>query len=320
VALPFPDHIPGVLSTLSTAPDLAGDRFLVTGADGFVGVPFCRRLATLGGEVHAVAPRARPDEGGVHWHGADLERPGTGRELMASVRPDVLFHLVSQVAEAPGLEGVLPSFHSGLASTVYLLAAAAELGCRRFVQVGSQEEPEPGEPQVVPASPQAAARWAAAAYARMFFRLYETPVVRVRLFTVYGPGQEDYDELVPGLIRALLAGEEPSVPAGGRPVDWVYLDDVVDGLVAASRVSGLEGRRLDLGSGKLVPVRTVVEELYARLAPGHEPEVGAASDKPAEQVRTANSAETEELLGWKAVTSLADGLDATVAWYREHLR
>jgi nucleoside-diphosphate-sugar epimerase len=153
----------------------------------------------------------------------------------------------------------------------------------------------------------------------MFHQLWGTPVVLARLFMVYGPEQRDLSKVVPHVTLALLRGAQPKLASGKRPVDWVYVDDVVDGLLRVGLVPGLEGMQVDLGSGKLVPVRTVVERLYELVAPGAEPPFGGIPDRPMEQVRVARSDESDELLGWSAQVSLDEGLASTVDWYRGEL-
>lgn len=299
----------------------SGLTFLVTGASGFIGSHLCRRLAALGGEVHACSRYRRPEGAEVErWHRVDLCEPGAAAKLVAEVSPDIVYHLASYVSGNRDREAVLPTFHANLASTVYLLDALAAAGsCRRIVQTGSLEEPEPGEPAVSPASPYAAAKWAASTYGRMFHHLYQTPVVMVRLFMVYGPAQRDLTKLVPYVTLSLLQGQQPRLSSGKRPVDWIYVEDVVDGLVLAADRPGLEGRRIDLGSGKLLPTRTVVELLYSVLAPEEEPPFGSLPDRKMEQVRVARSDEAHELLAWSPTVELEEGLETTVDWYRREL-
>ena len=78
---------------------------------------------------------------------------------------------------------------------------------------------------------------------RSFHDLYGHPVVVARLFMVYGPGQWALSKLIPSTILTLLRGEAPKVSSGERPVDWVYIDDVVDGILACAVASGVEGQR-----------------------------------------------------------------------------
>ncbi|RMH19698.1 MAG: NAD(P)-dependent oxidoreductase [Acidobacteria bacterium] len=297
------------------AVDVKGARVLVTGASGFIGGRLCRRLVEGGAEVHAVR-WASPlrDGAGLVEHRLDLTDEKAAGELYESVRPEVVFNLASRVAGARDLELLLPTFHANLAAAVYLMAAAARHGCRRFVQIGSLEEPE-GEATAVPSSPYAAGKWAASGYGRMCHALYGLPIVFARLFMVYGPGQHDLKKLIPYTILSLARGATPSFSSGSRPVDWVYVDDVVEGLLRLATAPGLEGRRLDLGSGTLHTVRQVVETLFALLAPGTSPSFGGREDRIMEQVRKADLEATEKHLGWRPATPLEAGLRATVDWY-----
>ncbi len=299
--------------------ELAGRSVLVTGASGFIGSHLCRRLAHAGATVHATSRHAQDEEEGLLWHCADLADAAAVRALVETTEPEVLFHLASHVAGSRSLELVAPTFHANLASTVYLLEAATETGCRRFVQAGSLEEGEDGAPPAVPASPYAAAKAAASSYARMFHALYETPIVVARLFMVYGPAQRDLKKLIPYVILSLLRGEPVKLSSGTRRVDWVYVDDVVEGLLRLALAEGVEGRQVDLGTGELVTVRGVVEKLFEQLAPGERPVFGDLADRSMEQVRAARVGETAELLGWRPPTSLDDGLAATVDYYRAEL-
>jgi UDP-glucose 4-epimerase len=296
--------------------DYHGSRVLVTGASGFIGRRLCRRLKELGADVAAASRQPAPEEPIGRWHQVDLTAVDTAGSLVAAAKPDVVFHLASQVTESRERATVLPTFHANLASTVYLLDAVAEHGCRRIVQTGSLEEPEPGDPVSTPASPYAAAKWSASAYGRMFHQLWGTPVVLARLFMVYGPEQRDLTKIVPHVISSLLAGREPKLASGKRPVDWVYVDDIVEGLLRVGVVAGLEGEQVDLGSGKLVPVRSVVERLYTLLGAGKEPPWGGVADRAMEQVRVARAEDSEEQLGWMPAMALDDGLARTVEWYR----
>jgi nucleoside-diphosphate-sugar epimerase len=203
-------------------------------------------------------------------------------------------------------------------TTVNLLTTATELGVDRIVLVGSLEEPGRGELATVPSSPYAASKWAAGDYARMFHALFGTPVVIARTFMVYGPGQVDGRKLVPYVTRALLRGVAPELSSATRPVDWIYVDDVVDGLLALGVTPGAGGESFDVGSGQLVPVRDVVLQLADIIRPSVEIEFGAVPDRPLEQVRVADATDTKARIGWEAQVALRDGLERCVEWYAEH--
>ena len=299
---------------------IAGRLVLVTGASGFIGSALCRRLSLAGAEVHGVSRTERADtDSCARWYKCRLDDIDAVRGLLKNSKPDFIFHLASHVAGSRAVELVLPTFSGNLASTVNLLTAATELGCERILLTGSLEEPVPGPEHAVPSSPYAAAKFAASAYGRMFHALYNTPAVILRLFMVYGPGQQDLRKLVPYVVLSLLKGDTPQVSSGVRKADWIYIDDVVDGYLAAIAANGIDGETIDLGTGRLESVRTVVEELWGLIDPRVQPAFGSIPERAMEQTRTADAERSYRRLGWRAQVGLRDGLRRTSEWYREQL-
>jgi UDP-glucose 4-epimerase len=134
----------------------------------------------------------------------------------------------------------------------------------------------------------------------------------------YGPGQDER-KLVPYVIRSLLEEKAPQLSSGRQQIDWIYIDDVIEGFVAAAQAPDIEGQTIDLGSGKLVPIRAVVADLMTVIGSKVQPIFGALPDRPLERPRTANIADAYQKLGWMASTPLAAGLERTTEWYRERL-
>ncbi len=291
---------------------------LVTGASGFIGSALCQRLHKLGVTVTGVATHPREDlSPELQWSFGDLSDASYVRQLLKQSQPEVVFHLASQVTGARDVEIVVPTLQSNLVSTVNLLTACEQLGCRRIVLTGSLEEPEGTDP--VPPSPYAAAKWAGSGYARMFHALYNTPVTTARLFMVYGPDQKDVNKLIPYVIRSFLAGETPRLSSGIREVDWIYVDDVVAGYLAlASAPQQIEGQSLDIGSGQLVSIRRVVEEIHDLMQPGIELSWGSIKDRPMERICVADVTTTSKAIDWQPQTPLRSGLRQTIEWYRKN--
>ena len=293
---------------------LEGRTVLVTGASGFIGGATVRRLAAAGARVHATTRRDPPVIPEVSaWHRVDLLNPVATRDLVSQVRPEVVIHLAGHPVAARGPEQVLPSFQGNLVTTVNLLTAAAGTGPARVVLAGSLEEPAEG----AATSPYALSKKAAGEYGELFHRLYGLPVVRCRIFMTYGPGQADLGKLIPSVALALLRGEAPRIASGSRLVDWIFVTDVADGLVAAAAASGLDGGVVDLGSGELVTVRDVVETLVELTGTGARPEYLSRPERQHEEVRAADTSGSKARFGWTPSITLRDGLTRTVEWCRQ---
>ena len=293
---------------------LEGRRVLVTGASGFIGTRLTARLLEEGAEVHGIS-RSERATAGMRWITMDMTKAQGLAAVVADVSPDVVFHLASQVTGSRDVEAVLPTLNDNLVGAVNLLFAASTAGCPRVILTGSLEEPAGEEPEPDPVSPYAAAKFAASAYGRMFHRLYDLAVVNLRVFMVYGPGQRDERKLVPYVINSLLRNSPPRLSSGVREVDWVYVDDVVDAFLVAAVSDGAAGETLDVGSGALVSVRNLVEQIVRVMGPDVNPEFGALPDRTAERVRVADVGRTMQLTGWSPKTPLGEGLAKTIEWY-----
>lgn len=304
---------------MSEPNSLQGQKILVTGASGFLGMNLCRRLSGCGANVTGISRSPEPVESHCRqWLRADMSDIDAVQDAFTTAEPQIIFHLSGHGVGSPDLEHVLPTFRNDLLTTVNVLTVAAKKQVRRFIMAASLEEPQPGATDALPSTPYAAAKWASSSYAKMFHRLYGTPVVITRPMMAYGPGQKSH-KLIPYVICSLLKGQSPKLSSGNRGADWVYVSDVSDGMLAAAVTPGVEGCSFDLGSGTLVTIRDLVEQIAEIIANGVVPQFGALPDRPMEKVRIANIAEPAEKLGWKQSTPLRAGLEQTIEWYRKEL-
>jgi nucleoside-diphosphate-sugar epimerase len=184
---------------------LAAKSILITGANGFIGRHLTKRLISEGAVVHAVSRCVQTSvQERLCWYQAEVSDIDTVRRLVLKTKPDTIFHLAGHVCGRPDLNQVLLTFEANLKSTVNMLTAAAENGSPRVVLAASLAEPVYGQGEQFPSSPFAASKWAGTAYGQMFHALYNLPVVIARIFMAYGPGQRDYEKLIPHVITCLL--------------------------------------------------------------------------------------------------------------------
>ena len=292
-------------------------KVLVTGSRGFLGAAVCRLLQSRGAVVHGVGRSST--EGGFEvdaYHSVDLSVADTADDLMAKVQPQYIIHLAGCSVARREPDWIETTLRANLLTTVNILRGAQCHAVTKTVLAGSLEEPDITENNVIPTSPYAASKWAASGYARMIHELYRIRVVIARIFMVYGPGQKELQKLIPYVCLSAMAGKPPSLMSGTRLVDWVYVDDVADGLVRLLQTGPIDGSHVDIGTGRLVSTGDVAELICRLAGTGVCPDIGAIPDRAMEQIRKADVEQTIEVIGWRPKIALEDGLERTFEWYK----
>lgn len=249
---------------------------LVAGATGFVGSAVARRLLADGWRVVAPVRRTSGDRHRLSGlSGLDVVEVGgyTADELRAAFakKPEVVFNLASTGVAGKADPDDLVAGNVTL--MLNLLRAAGEVGVRRFVHTGSCFEyaaVPAGElmtesSPAVPWSVYGAAKLASVHLARTAAVMWKVPLVVLRLFGVYGPGEAP-KRLVPYLIDRLRKGEASDLTPGTQVRDLLYIDDAADAFTSVADHTGVgdDGRIFNVCTGVPVAVRQVGETM-ARL-------------------------------------------------------
>ncbi len=245
------------------------------------------------------------------------------RSTRLKVRPDRIFHLAAYGSHRQEHDcGEM--FRANVLGLYNLLVATKDDAYKAFVVVGSSSEygrktaPMCEGDVLVPETFYAATKAAATEIAIGFAKTFDKPVVIVRPFSVYGPGEADH-RLIPTICRSIIRGE-PMVFDPIQKHDWIFVDDFIEGVVEVSEnAKKLQGQVVNIGTGRQFENRDVLEilEMTAdKKANITETKQFHTSDSPVWQADN----EKLEKLGWKARTSLVGGLEKTFKFYENKYR
>jgi UDP-glucose 4-epimerase len=306
-------------------------KCLVTGGAGFIGSNLVDALLARGDEVtvvdNLVTGRLANLDGalaaGAELAEIDIRDAEALAALAAERKPEAVFHLAAQIDVRKSIED--PAFDAAVnvGGTANVLEAArgANSGRVIFVSTGGaiygegagQQLPLDESTAIAPLSAYGQSKYAAEGYLALFERLYGLSTMALRLGNVYGPRQDPLGEAgVIAIFCGLLAsGGRPKIFGDGTQTrDYLYVGDVVAAALAASESTATGP--VNLGTGREASVLELAE-ILGRLggAENFEPEFAPARAGEVQRI-SLDAARAERELGWRATTSLEDGLRLTL--------
>jgi UDP-glucose 4-epimerase len=307
-------------------------RFLVTGGAGFIGSHIACALLRQGAFVRildnlSTGTRANLDalrgcgaSGQMEFLEADVRDPVRVAEAVQAI--DIIFHEAAFVSVPESMERPQECFDVNISGTTILLEAARKAGVGRAVLASSAAVyGDAGAPPLVedgptrPLSPYAASKISGEILGGLYTEAFGLPVVSLRYFNVYGPRQRPdsaYAAVVPVFIRELQRAGAVTVYGDGRQTrDLIFVEDVVHANLLAAEHPAAAGQVLNVCTGQPTRVLDLLEALTS-LMPGAPPPRFEAQ-RPGDIYESLGSpAAAESRIGFRAATSLLDGLRACV--------
>jgi CDP-glucose 4,6-dehydratase len=311
----------------------------VTGATGLVGSWLTRRLAEAGaGAVCLVrdwVPQSELVRSGVlervNVVRGDLRDRDALERVLGEYEIDTVIHLAAQTIVGIANRNPVSTFESNIQGTWNLLEACRRSPAVRSIVIASSDKAY-GDQETLPYTedaplqgrhPYDVSKSCADLIAHTYAKTYGLPVAITRCGNFYGGGDLNWNRIVPGTIRSVVRGKRPVIRSDGQYVrDYFYVEDGAAAyLLLAEQLycrEELRGQAFNFSNELQISVLELVNRILEAMGSSLEPDVrNQASNEIRHQYLSAERARA--VLNWSPLFTLEEGLERTIAWYREFL-
>jgi len=309
-------------------------KVLVTGGAGFIGSQLVEKLL---GEGHNVAivddfndfydPKIKRANISavakeIAVHDVDLRDGEKVADLFRKEKFDAVFHLAARAGVRPSIQQPQLYYDTNVAGTLRLLEGARTSGAARFIFASSssvygaaKQVPFSEEEHLTQTlSPYAATKIAGEFLCSTYSHLYKMRIVALRYFTVYGARQRP-DLAIHQFSRKIHAGEPiDQFGDGTTRRDYTYIDDIIQGTMAALKYEGPMFDVFNLGESETIQLRDLIAAIEKTLA--KKAKINRLPEQPGDMPLTcADISKARKLLGYNPKTKFEDGLPKFVDWF-----
>ncbi len=314
-------------------------QVLVTGAGGFIGSHLVGMLADRGARVRAfVHYNSRDDWGNLRFVteeqlarvtvvAGNVEDSGSVDQAVEGT--ECVFHLAALIGIPYSYTAPRSYVATNITGTVNMLDAVRRHGVPRMVHTSTSEAY--GTAQYAPIdeahplqgqSPYSASKIGADKIVESYYRSFEVPVATIRPFNTYGPRQSAR-AVIPTIISQLLSGRDTVELGSLTPErDLTYVEDTCRGFLAVAECDAALGETINVGNGRAVTIGELAKMIVDMVNPSARivsVESRVRPDKSEVMKLVCANAKAADLLGWRPLVSLTEGLGRTVEFVREHL-
>lgn len=307
---------------------LSLEPIAVTGASGFIGQHVVRALVESGCRPVLLTrslmrdDRLRINGQKLTSEQVDLTDDRSVQDVFKRVSPTTLLHLAGTRGRFDSRGALVACMEANFHASMRMLEAAMNAGVRRIVIMGSAEEfgnqrgPLAESLPLLATSAYGVSKAEASAGALAMHERTGCPVVVVRPFSVYGPGQPS-SMFVAEAIESAVNEVSFAMSLGEQKRDLIFIDDVVRGTIAAASAVGIEGRVINLGTGQAHRLRDVAERIWQMTGTQAQLLIGNRETRDEELYDTwADITTAKRLLDWEPTVDLESGLKLTIDFAR----
>ena len=300
------------------------EKLLIVGGTGFIGKNLTQKALDNGFTTSVLSlniPKQDYQVSGVKYFQANITNLDQLKEIFLNKKFDYVINLSGYVDHSSFLGGGINVINTHFTGVINLLQALDWNQIKRFVQIGSSDEygslpsPQNEEMSESPISSYSLGKVASTKLLQMLYHTEKFPVVILRLFLVYGEGQNN-ERFLPQIINGCLTDKKFPTSKGEQLRDFSHIDDITSGILTSLVKDEVNGEIINLASGIPISIRNVIENIQRLIGSG-KPDFGKIEYRNGENMSLfADITKAKKLLGWNPKVEPNEGLERTINHFR----
>lgn len=315
--------------------NLKGKNVLITGATGLVGGHLAEKLTNIGANTHITYRSLNPKKSYFAQNKlnekvisavCNLKDFDRVFDIITKYEIEYIFHIAAQPIVEIAYINPRETLETNIIGTVNILEAARHSSKIKGIVVASSDKAYGKNcDHVTEAGPMAGdhpydvSKSCADLISRAYAKTYNLPVAVSRFGNIYGPGDFNFNRIVPGIMKVILKNDILEIRSDGKFVrDYIYVKDVTDGYIALmEHIDNIKGEAFNFSTGYNFSVIEIIEKIEKILNKKCNYKI-LNIQKNEVPFQSLNFEKSEKILGWKSQYALEESIKETFSWYQQH--
>lgn len=304
--------------------DLRNKRVLITGISGFVGSNLAKKLRSLGVIVYGISRSLVSDKRNLR---ANILDYSVISNFIKNSKIQICFHLAGESLVEKGQKDPYRTFKINTEGTLNILEIARKNALEKVIVAstahvyGNNKLPYIEEFTPKPSRPYETSKACTDLIAQSYADSFNLPVLLPRFVNIYGPGDLNFQRLIPKTIKAVLSNTTPKMWGGKAIRDYLFIDDAINAYIRLAKIDmSLIGnnRIFNFGSDSKISVEDLIKKII--VLSGKKVTIEKIDEERASEIKSqyVSFGKATKLLGWEPKVTLTEGLKKTLEWYKNY--
>lgn len=298
-------------------------RVLITGDTGFIGSHLKKRLTAHGAKVYGIS-RSGDGKNSFKANIADFKSID---KIITDRKIEICYHLAAEALVESGQSDPYNTFKNNIDGALNILESARIHNLKKVIIASTSHVYGDHKPPYLerfsprPSRPYETSKTCIDLIAQSYANTYLLPVLIPRFVNTYGPGDLNFNRLIPKTIKSILNDESPKMWGGGARRDYLYIDDVVNAYLSLGQIKMAKigkNRIYNFGSSNIFSVEEIIEKIITLS--GKKFKITKIKDERDFEIKTQYSSwkKAKKVFKWDPEYSIDEGLKKTIQWYKSY--